>query len=423
MDPASTSAVPAGAQPPRPRRPPSRSPSKQPLPPASKPSPPPPSRTLKQSPPPPSRTLKQPMTLRVTEASEAEAGAGDKAELRRAFEKRVQYARRAEKWADRAMEQVLDRDTFVKALSYLHCASYLEVQHERHLNGLCAYTPCGRGPAAAYRSGKRFVVSTASRTITEKDGNDDQAFCGRKCAARSWYVLQQLGTAAAWLGPGEKVTLLEEKEDNGEVVWGGKKGDVMSWVKREEEKKKREEEEEEEEKKEETGVGALLAGLTIVERATPKTPPAAPRLNVPSLPVLPGVPVAVSGSGQLAGLPLPLPGGEVQVSSPLFSKNSSLLSKEELANSAAVSRRAGSSLLSTEHAGLATSVINASRKMAVVEPSDDSEEEEEEWAKAMGWGSGPEVDALFAVAAESRKLMQDSEGTAEQSTPAAASGQ
>ncbi|BEJ13987.1 hypothetical protein CspHIS471_0311610 [Cutaneotrichosporon sp. HIS471] len=234
-DPASTSPVPAGAQPPRSRTRPPSSTSKQSPQPPSKQSPSP-------TPPPPSRTLKQPMTLRVTEASEANAGVGDKAELRRAFEKRVQYARRAE------------------------------------------------------------------------------------------------------------------------------------------------------------------------------------RLNVPRLPVLPGVPVAVSGSGQLAGLPLPLPGGEVQVPSPLFSKNSPLSSEEELANSTITSRRAGSSLLSAEHAGLATSVINASRKMAVVEPSDDSEEEEEEWAKAMGWGAGPEVDALFAVAAESRKLMQDSEGTAEQSTQAASSG-
>jgi hypothetical protein len=60
------------------------------------------------------------MTLRVAEASgaaPAAAGAGDKAELRRAFERRAQAARRAEKWADRAMEEVLERDVFLKAVS------------------------------------------------------------------------------------------------------------------------------------------------------------------------------------------------------------------------------------------------------------------------------------------------------------------
>jgi hypothetical protein len=276
----------------------------------------------------------------------------------------------------------------------MHRATYLEVQHERHLNGLCAYPPCANAPAAPYRSRKRFVVSTAARTITERDGNDDQAFCSRRCAARGAYVAEQLGTEAPWLGGGGgAITLLEDLEARGDVVWGGRRGDVLTWV------KKMEAPAAPAPVVEDGGVSSLLASLSIVERATPAEKPAPPRLDAPRLPVEPGAPVAVSGTGELAGLPLPLPGGEVQVPSPLFSKKQ----KDE---SAGTGRRGGSSLLPTEHSSLAASVLDASRKMRP-ESSDDESEEEEPWAKAMGWGAGPEVDALFAVAAESRKLMRE----------------
>ncbi|GMK59214.1 hypothetical protein CspeluHIS016_0702290 [Cutaneotrichosporon spelunceum] len=372
------------------------------------------STTPAQSTPQLSRTLKQPMTLRVAET--AMAGAGDKAELRRAFENRIQTARRADKWADRVMEEVLDRETLVKALSYLYRTTYLEAQHERHLNSLCAYPTCPRPPAAPYRSGKRFVVSTTAHTITERDGNDDQAFCSRKCATRSAYILQQLGNAAPWLGPGNTVELLEDAEERGDVVWT--KNGVLSWVKKEgvgkgggkEEDKDKDKDDKEKGDKEDNDNNdkdtlSLLAGLSIVERATPTTPPVPP--GTLRLPVEPGAPVAMSGTGELAGLPLPLPGGEVRPS-PMFSKG--LTPAPAPATSV---RRATSSLLSTEHAGLAASVLSASRKMTVVE-SDESEAEEE-WAKAMGWGSGPEVDALFAVAAESRRLQETESPAAESS--------
>lgn len=116
----------------------------------------------------------------------------------------------------------------------MHAAQYTEVQHERHLNGLCSYPLCGNAPAAAYRSAKRFVVSTAKRTITETDGNADEGFCSRRCAARAHYVAAGLGTEATWLrGTGARVQLLEEREERGDVRWAGRRGDVLEWVKSE----------------------------------------------------------------------------------------------------------------------------------------------------------------------------------------------
>ncbi|CAK9786766.1 hypothetical protein CC85DRAFT_286454 [Cutaneotrichosporon oleaginosum] len=335
------------------------------------------------------------MTLRVAESASgssasAGAGAGDKAELRRAFERRAQAARRAEKWADRAMEEILPRDVFLQALTYLHRASYAEVTHERHLNGLCAYAPCDRPPAAPYRARRRFVVSTATRSITEREGNEDQAYCSRVCAARSAYVAGQLGTAAPWLGGGGGggIVLLEDVEER-------EKADAeKAEMETEDAGKAEQAEKAEKAEKTDTPLPSLLASLSIVERATPTLPPNPPGHGL-RLPVEPGPPVAVSSGGD--GLPLPLPGGEAVPS---------LLSKAKATTGGApTTRRGASSLLSTEHAGLANSVVSASQKLRP-ESSDESEDEEE-WAKAMGWGAGPEVDALFAVAAESRRLMQE----------------
>jgi hypothetical protein len=62
------------------------------------------------------------MTLGVTERPmpgqvAAAAGVSDAAALRTALERRATAARRAEKWMDKAMEEVLNRDEFQKAVS------------------------------------------------------------------------------------------------------------------------------------------------------------------------------------------------------------------------------------------------------------------------------------------------------------------
>lgn len=325
----------------------------------------------------------------------------------------------------------------------MHAGQYAETIHERHLNGLCGYPLCGNKPSAPYRSAKRFVVSTANRTITEKEGNDEQAFCGRKCAARSAWVSTNLGTEAAWIrGKRGDMLLLEDKEAAGEVVWTGRRGDVLSWVKKE--------------AGGETGT-ASANGVDAVE--TSSTPAA------PIAPVTRASPVATpvnAASPLSAAIPLPGPPAKTPTSTPVkptpavstpppkpttgASDVSSLIASlsiveretprakpappsaegthveqgcvvagqsaplpappAPLADTTATTpaRRAATSLLPTNNK-LASTILSASKTLAVPESDSDSESEEE-WAKEMGWGGGTEVDDLFAQARAAREFIE-----------------
>jgi hypothetical protein len=334
-----------------------------------------------------------------------------------------------------------------KQLSYMHGAQYTEVQHERHLNSLCAYPLCDKTPAAPYRSQKRFLVSTARRTITEKEGNDEEAFCSRKCAARSAWVASSLGTEAAWIrGKVEPIELLEDKEAKGEVSWGGRRGDVLVWNKKGGE------------------VAATSAPVqppqatpakstpmftaTIAPRDPPSsisklpTPHAAPApapipaptqtLSTPdqmsdliaslsiveretpgSRPAPPGAPAYVEQGrvvgGSVASLPLPLPSGGVLANSAVNIGGIGGIGPASVSVSTPkADRRAASSLLNM--GGLkstATTVLAAAEKLQPQGDSSDESESEEEWAKEMGWGRGDEVDAVFAEAARAREMMAE----------------
>lgn len=72
----------------------------------------------------PTRTLKQPLSLNVAERvpganAVTTQETSDAAQLRASLERRAKIAKLAEKWGDRAMEEVLDRDSFQKAVSPL----------------------------------------------------------------------------------------------------------------------------------------------------------------------------------------------------------------------------------------------------------------------------------------------------------------
>lgn len=264
----------------------------------------------------------------------------------------------------------------------MHAAQYAEVTHERHLNNLCGYPLCGNPPAAAYRSAKRFVVRTSSRTITETQGNDDEAFCSRKCAIKSNWVLRSLSGEAAWLRSSAKdVELMEELEEQGVIKWEGRRGDILAWAK----------DAPAAPAKSESPVvipqpllpgnlGSLVDSLSIVERETPKKPPSAPSMD-PQAPAERGR--RVDGDETL---PLPLSADIL----PLVPKPSS----------ARQARRGGAALISGTDK-IADAVLDASGKM---EEESEESEEEEDWAKKMGWGGGAEVDALFEEARRAREL-------------------
>jgi len=332
----------------------------------------------------------------------------------------------------------------------MHAAQYAEVQHERHLNSLCAYPLCANGPAAPYRSHKRFVVSTAKRTITEKEGNDEQGFCSRKCAARSAWVASRLGTEAAWIrGKVDPIELLEDKEAKGEVSWGGRRGDVLVWNKKPGSGESTPNGRKEEEKVGYTvpppaaskttttpppqtssqtppaptpppdvprslpadqaipptakpqplgagGMSDVIASLAIVERATPASKPVPPSSTSGTY-VEQG---RVIGSG--GAMPLPLAMGGVLSSS----ASSAPSAGASGASTPAARRAAGSSILGSSGSKIATAVLSATKTITLPDSSDEESEEEEEWAKAMGWGEGPEVDALFEEARRAREMME-----------------
>lgn len=108
----------------------------------------------------------------------------------------------------------------------MHAGQYGEVEHERHLNGLCSYPLCENPPSAPYRAHKRFQISARAKTIKEVEGNADEGFCSKRCRVKSQWVRENLGSEAAWLrGKVAPLELLDDMEDSGELVWeGGKNG-------------------------------------------------------------------------------------------------------------------------------------------------------------------------------------------------------
>lgn len=108
----------------------------------------------------------------------------------------------------------------------MHAGQYGEVEHERHLNGLCSYPLCENAPSAPYRAHKRFQISARAKTIKEVEGNADEGFCSKRCRVKSQWVRENLGSEAAWLrGKVAPLELLDDMEERGELVWdGGKNG-------------------------------------------------------------------------------------------------------------------------------------------------------------------------------------------------------
>ncbi|TXT08790.1 hypothetical protein VHUM_02918 [Vanrija humicola] len=326
------------------------------------------------------------MSLGVAERATAPAQS-DAASLRRALERRAELARRADKWLDRLMEDVVDRDAFQRALSYVHAKQYAEAEHERHLNGLCAYPMCPNPPAAPYRAQRRFVVSTRNRSITETEGNADEAFCGGRCRARGGWVRSTLGTEAAWIrGRVEPLTLLEDLEARGEVRWGGRRGDVLERV-----------------AAEPAAAAAattapaastpppdLIANLSIYERPTPTTKPLPPSL----------------GGGGDAARPAPAP-------APAHAPAPAPLPLPRSAAAPTPPRRAAgaSSMISSSSTKLASTLLAAAKALPpgvqdAADSDDESSASEEDWAKEMGWGQGRDVDALFDEARAAREMLE-----------------
>lgn len=108
----------------------------------------------------------------------------------------------------------------------MHAGQYGEVEHERHLNGLCSYPLCENAPSAPYRAHKRFQINSRARSIKEVEGNADEGFCSKRCRVKSQWVRENLGSEAAWLrGKVAPLDLIDDMEDRGELVWeGGKNG-------------------------------------------------------------------------------------------------------------------------------------------------------------------------------------------------------
>lgn len=108
----------------------------------------------------------------------------------------------------------------------MHAGQYAEVEHERHLNGLCSYPLCSNPPSAPYRAHKRFQISARAKTIKEVEGNADEGFCSKRCRVKSQWIRENLGSEAAWLrGKVEPMETLDDMEERGELVWeGGRNG-------------------------------------------------------------------------------------------------------------------------------------------------------------------------------------------------------
>ncbi|KAL1406136.1 hypothetical protein Q8F55_007819 [Vanrija albida] len=392
----------------------------------------------------PTRTLKQPMSLGVAEGS-TRTGPTDAAALRRSLERRAELARRADKWMDRLMEEVVERVAFQRGLSYIHGKQYAEVEHERHLNGLCAYPPCPNPPAAPYSAARRFVVSTRRRTITETEGNADQAFCGARCRARSAWVGRTLGTEAAWIrGKVSPLQLLEELEERGEVRWGGRRGDVLERVARPADDTVTASAIEPE-----PAATAPAEGYAVDEAAAPPAvdePPAPPPAVATPLPpaaaAAPPKPTARAPQALAPSLsPAPPPAGPQPVhdliASLVISERPTPATKPlppsltlaappdppapapapaalplplPQARGTPPPRRAAgaSSMISSSSTKLASTLLAAAKALppGLQDESDaESSASEEDWAKDMGWGKGADVDALFDQARAARDLL------------------
>ncbi|WOO83644.1 Putative RNA polymerase II subunit B1 CTD phosphatase Rpap2 [Vanrija pseudolonga] len=398
--------------------------------------------------PQPQRTLKQPMSLGVAERSATPAAQSDAASLRRALERRAELSRRADKWMDRLMEEVVDRVAFQRALSYVHAKQYAEVEHERHLNNMCAYPLCPNPPAAPYRSQRRFVVSTRNRSITETEGNADEAFCSGRCRARSSWVRNTLGTEAAWIrGKVEPLVLLEDLEERGEVRWGGRRGDVLERVKVPGP----------EAEAAPAAVQTPQAAQGYAVAPDPATPtpavvaaPASPATAAPAAPATttattaPARPTPARAPQNLTPAPTPAaptspqpiqdlianlaiyerptptskplppslspaappPAQEAVVPTapplPLPQRTSALTPPRRAAGA--------SSMISSSSTKLASTLLAAAKALppGVQDDSDaESSASEEDWAKEMGWGKGAEVDALFDEARAARDLLDE----------------
>ncbi|EJT48325.1 hypothetical protein A1Q1_02608 [Trichosporon asahii var. asahii CBS 2479] len=406
-----------------------------------------PAASSKAAPGPTTRTLKQPMTLRVAESSIAGTGAQDKEEYFRALKRKAELARRVDKWMDRVMEETVDRGPFQKALSYMHAGQYAEVEHERHLNGLCSYPLCSNPPAAPYRAHKRFQISARAKTIKEVEGNADEGFCSKKCRVKSQWVRENLGSEAAWLrGKVAPMELLEDMEERWELVWEGGRNGQYRRVK--------------------PAAAAGGEGMDIDGAAAASTggrntiasqpPPLASAVGGQTV----GAAAATSAplGGAAAAVPQPRPAASQQSSRPMATQASAaadsasaapadapapeasevhdlldtlvirerdtardvpvpptlnpppaqLAPKPPSATSARKARNT-SSMIDGANSKLAQSVLTAHRQMKpVLQQEGDSEEEEgyqeQEWEKAMGWGEGKELEAMFEEARRAREL-------------------
>lgn len=98
-------------------------------------------------------------------------------------------------------------DLTATQLRYIHPSQYELITHERHLNSLCSYPLCARPPAAPFKPGKRFRISTTNRSITEVEGNKEDGYCCKACAVRSRWVYDRLGEAGSVLARGKDWTI------------------------------------------------------------------------------------------------------------------------------------------------------------------------------------------------------------------------
>ncbi|RSH95683.1 hypothetical protein EHS25_000775 [Saitozyma podzolica] len=132
--------------------------------------------------------------------------------LRASVARQAENRRRADRWADRMMEETLDRPAFKRGVSgaytgttgsthyaslflhpacgeltshalvleqvrYLSPLQYSEIQHERHLNHLCSYPLCPNPPGQPYSTHRRIRISTTKRSVRQVQGNEDEGFC------------------------------------------------------------------------------------------------------------------------------------------------------------------------------------------------------------------------------------------------------
>jgi len=262
-----------------------------------------------------------------------------------------------------------------------------------------------------------LVISSTKRTIREKEGNEEDGFCSKRCMTRSGWVEKALGEEAVWLrGEKGELELLEEIEER------RASGSALDRRAVREDSPITEPTALQVEARRptpistsETAAGTLpfssrpassvstqppkqvsdaMDNLIIHERDTPSTVPEPPSVSTPSM------------TTQLAAkLPSPLPATTRRdVPSQVYSAF----------GVPDPTRPAPSSLLAPT--SLTTTLLSASRQMGPIpqlSPDSDDEGDAERrrgWEKAMGWG---EVDeerrALFDEAMLVREIMQDEE--------------